>query len=139
MHIRIVVCAGFLRLSLLHLLRLNILALAFSFLRELLVFILNLGCPVFRFSTTAGTSSVVCQLIGPSRRRGNDDLRQFNVNPARGVFAVIERRVMIELQTGLHTVVVVELDEPESARFRGLVWLRSHPHGYRLYLLEVCF
>lgn len=46
---------------------------------------------------------------------------------------------MIELQTGLHTVVVVELDEPEAARFRGLVWLRSHPHGYRLYLLEVCF
>lgn len=67
------------------------------------------------------------------------DLRQFNIDTARRVFPVIERGVMIELQTGLHPIVVVELDESETTAFGGLVWLRRHSHGNRLYLFEVRF
>lgn len=41
--------------------------------------------------------------------------RQFNINPARRVLSVIEHGVVVQLETGLHAVVIVELDKGEAA------------------------
>ncbi len=45
--------------------------------------------------------------------------RQFNVNSARRVLPVIEHRVVVQLEAGLHAIVVVELDKCEAA---ALAW-----------------
>lgn len=41
--------------------------------------------------------------------------RQFNVDPARRVLPVIEHGVVVQLEAGLHAIVVVELDKGEAA------------------------
>lgn len=47
------------------------------------------------------------------------DLRQLNIHPARRVLSIIEHGMVVQLEAGLHTIVVVEFDEGETAAFGG--------------------
>lgn len=90
----------------LRLLLLDILSLTLSLLIELLVLGFDFGSTMLRFTAAAG--------------------RQFNIDSPRGIFAIIEHGVVVELQAGLHAVIVVKFDKTESTAFGRFVFLSSY-------------
>ena len=49
--------------------------------------------------------------------------RQLHINPPRWILPIVERRVMIQLQTRLHAIEILELDECKAATFGWSVFL----------------
>lgn len=54
---------------------------------------------------------------------GGDNSRQLDVHASGRVLSVVEGGVVVQLQAGLHAVVVVKLDECEAAALLGVFFL----------------
>jgi hypothetical protein len=80
-------------------------------------------------------------VIGLASRRlqlgGGNDSRQLDIHASGRVLSVVEVGVVVQLETGLHAVVVVKLDEGKAAAFGGVFFLRGDADCGRRVLLEV--
>lgn len=66
-----------------------------------------------------------------------EDSRQLDIDPPWRVLAIVEVGVVVQLERGLHPVVVLELDECKAAALLRLVLLCCDAHCCRRDLLEV--
>jgi hypothetical protein len=66
------------------------------------------------------------------------DSRQLNVHPSGRVFSVVEVGVVVQLETGLHAVVVVKLNECKAtALVLGVILVGSNTDCGRRVLFKV--
>jgi hypothetical protein len=65
--------------------------------------------------------------------------RQLDIHATRRVLAVVEGGMVVKLEAGLHAIVVVELDEGETAALLGSLGLsRNANRGGRVLLEVLC-
>lgn len=127
-HTRIFVNASFFNLGFPVLLLLDGLGVALPFFEKLLVLRFDLGFAVLVVTTATSTGKRVSKMYSRPELVQNGCSRQFNIDPPGRVLLIIEHRVVIQLEAGLHAIVIIELNEAEPTALGRLLLLSRNTY-----------